>query len=159
MCPVTYSLTSNPDNNAKIAGDDINHLSTDQNPPTKNLQQAAIDPVSDNEEKSEPQPAPITITVQTETLVEPFTRERIVKPSYPRQALRRGIEGEVIVQFDIDSSGHVVDPQVINAIPSNIFNNNVLKAIRKFLFSPQRVNGEAVGVQGVQETFTFVIES
>ena len=94
-----------------------------------------------------------------EDLVEAYTREKIVKPTYPRRARARGIEGEVVVEFDIDRRGNVVNPQVIQASPAGIFNSSVLKAIKRFSFSPHKINGEAVSIEGVRETFVFVIES
>lgn len=91
--------------------------------------------------------------------VEAYSRKKVVKPAYPRRARARGIEGEVVVEFEIDRRGNVIDPQVIEATPSGIFDSSVLRAIKKFSFNPHKINGKAVSVEGVRETFVFVIET
>src|SRR5215831_13312261 len=38
-------------------------------------------------------------------------------PRYPRAALRRRIEGSVLLEFAVDPDGHVVAPRVVDATP------------------------------------------
>ena len=42
--------------------------------------------------------------------------ERVYAPgaAYPRSALRRGIEGFVVVEFDVSPEGEVLDPYVVD---------------------------------------------
>ncbi len=80
-----------------------------------------------------------------------------VAPVYPRRALSRGIEGYVIVSFTVTKSGAVASPEVIEAVPANIFERAAMDAALKFKYKPRIVNGEAVDVSGVQHKITFEI--
>ncbi len=79
-------------------------------------------------------------------------------PRYPARALRNNIEGTVIVQFDINEWGRVVNPRIVLSQPGEVFDSPVLKAIKEFTFRPLRVNGKAVITENVTETFRFHIE-
>lgn len=76
-------------------------------------------------------------------------------PVYPAAALQRGIEGEVLVRFDIDESGKIVSPQIIHAIPKRVFERAVLLALQESHYQPLRIDGQPVLLQGVLEKFTF----
>jgi len=81
-----------------------------------------------------------------------------VNPQYPMQALDRGIEGWVEVQFTITPAGTVKDPVVLDAKPSSIFNRAALRAIRKWKYRPKVEDGVAVERPGVVVRLTFEIE-
>ncbi|MGJ8691929.1 MAG: energy transducer TonB [Thalassotalea sp.] len=81
-----------------------------------------------------------------------------VAPIYPRRAQSRGIEGYVIVEFTVSKTGAVVDPQVIEANPADIFNRAALDAAMKFKYKPRVVDGEAMAVAGVQNKISFEID-
>ena len=55
---------------------------------------------------------------ETEITVE---RSYAKLPSFPRKALRLGREGYVVVEFDIDTDGAVLDPYVVEATPQGVF--------------------------------------
>ncbi|WP_392566515.1 TonB family protein [Utexia brackfieldae] len=57
-------------------------------------------------------------------------------PDYPRRALDLRIEGSVTVQFDIDKVGKVTNIRIIEAKPSNIFDQAVRKAMRLWTYQP-----------------------
>jgi len=61
-----------------------------------------------------------------------------VPPVYPRRARRRSIEGEVIIHFLVTSDGNVdrKTMRITHAVPVNVFNKSVLKAVSKWRFSP-----------------------
>lgn len=67
-----------------------------------------------------------------------------VEPDYPPRAKQRGIEGWVIVQFTITPIGTVDNPSVIEANPPGIFEQSALRAVRRWRFNPQVVNGKPV---------------
>lgn len=96
---------------------------------------------------------------QDVSVVESYSRKKVVVPKYPRLAEERGIEGEVIVEFSIDERGQVIDPVIIDAQPNKVFNRNVLRAIKDFTFTPHRIDGDAVTVDKVREVFVFKIEA
>lgn len=80
-----------------------------------------------------------------------------VTPVYPRRALARGIEGYVIVQFDVSPTGAVTNARVIESEPPNVFDEAALNATLKFKYKPRIINGEAVKVTGIQNKFSFRI--
>jgi protein TonB len=81
-----------------------------------------------------------------------------VLPQYPPQALSRGIEGWVIVEFTISAAGTVKNPVVIESNPSGIFNRAMLRAIRKWKYKPKIVDGVPVERPGVRVRQNFALE-
>jgi len=81
-----------------------------------------------------------------------------VAPAYPRRALRRGLEGWVIVEFTVDSTGKVVQPVVIESEPNNVFDNAAIKAVLRFKYKPRVVNDKPVEVAGVQHKISFQLQ-
>jgi len=85
--------------------------------------------------------------------------KNIITPRYPNAARRRGIEGEVRVQFNVDEQGRVNRATILAASPSGVFERNVIRALNKSKFQPKTINGQAVSVKGIQEVYRFVLES
>ncbi|PAV26129.1 protein TonB [Tamilnaduibacter salinus] len=81
-----------------------------------------------------------------------------VQPNYPRRALRRGIEGYVVVEFTVTRSGTVKDPRVVEADPPELFNSAALEAAKKFKYRPKMINGEATQVAGVRNIIRFQLD-
>ncbi len=81
-----------------------------------------------------------------------------VAPVYPRNALRSGIQGYVVVQFDVTEKGKVRKPVVIESKPYGIFHRSAINAVKKFRYLPRIVDGSAVRVEGVQHRIVFNIE-
>lgn len=82
-----------------------------------------------------------------------------VRPTYPRIALQRGIEGYVIVQFTVTENGKVEDPSVHEAVPPGIFDRAALQAALKFTYRPRVVDGVPVRVNGVKNKIVFELEN
>ena len=61
-------------------------------------------------------------------------------PQYPRAALRRGVEGSVLVEFSVDENGNVVSPRVLESRPRGVFDEAALEALSKWKY-------EALGAQ------------
>ena len=78
-----------------------------------------------------------------------------VEPIYPTRAASRGIEGYVIVEFTVTSNGSVIDPVVVEAEPSGIFNSAAERAVLKWKYKPRVVDGAPVEVPGVRTMLTF----
>ncbi len=74
-----------------------------------------------------------------------------IPPVYPARALRSGIEGIVTVEFTIATDGSVKDPVIVKAKPSKIFDKAVLKAIAKWKFNPDIIDGLAVEKRARQD--------
>ncbi len=81
-----------------------------------------------------------------------------VAPVYPRRALTRGIEGYVILEFTVTRMGTVMNPVVIEAKPTGIFDRAALQAALKFKYKPKVVNGEPIEVRGVRNIIRFELE-
>lgn len=92
------------------------------------------------------------------------------QPRFPGKALRKGLEGWVLVEFTVLPDGSVADPRVIEncarkniaapidecqSSPDKVFDRNALKAAAKFKYEPRVVDGQPIAVEGVQNRITF----
>lgn len=77
------------------------------------------------------------------------------KPEYPLSALRRGIEGRVIVQFSVLASGQVTDVVVISADPPGIFDRAAIAAVNRWRYRPAVADGRSVASVGLQAAIVF----
>ena len=57
-----------------------------------------------------------------------------VQPTYPREALRDGVSGEVTVSFTVAADGSVTGASVVSSNPRRTFDAAALDAIRKWKF-------------------------
>lgn len=71
-------------------------------------------------------------------------------PVYPRQAARNGIEGYVRLEFDISPKGIPININVIEASPSDVFNQAAVVS-----FSGWRYQPKASQCHGVQLDFNM----
>lgn len=92
--------------------------------------------------KSTPPTSPIVSA--TPAIAKNLTPIRKISPSYPSRALRSGIEGIVSVEFTITVDGAVKDPIIIKSNPPKIFDRSVLKAIKRWEFNSQIIDGKTV---------------
>ena len=63
-------------------------------------------------------------------------RTRYVPPEYPKDALKRGLGGEVRVRFALDAEGKVKSAEVVHASPADVFDRAALDAVRRWRFKP-----------------------
>ena len=68
------------------------------------------------------------------------------KINYPEIAKKAGVEGRVIVQFVVDESGGVVDPQVVRGIGAGC-DEEAIRAVRQAKFTPGKQRGKPVKVK------------
>jgi TonB family protein len=73
-----------------------------------------------------------------------FIRRRQAAPTYPPDAVRRGIEGWVDVTFTIAPDGTTGDFAVTAAEPPGVFENAAIKAMQSWEFEPVVRDGEPV---------------
>ena len=92
---------------------------------------------------------------ETEITVE---RNYAKPPSFPRKALRLGKEGYVIVEFDVDTDGAVLDPYVVEASPQGVFERSAIKAVRKWVYMPPSFNDQSVKANNVQVRLNFNLQ-
>lgn len=82
---------------------------------------------------------------------------RQVEAAYPLAAADEGIEGWAQVRFTVAADGTVPTDSIsmVDAEPTQIFDESAMAAIAQFRFQPRVVNGEAVDVPNVQYVFRF----
>ena len=78
-------------------------------------------------------------------------------PDYPERALDKGIEGDCTVSYRVNPQGRVEDPQVVGDCHP-LFIRPSLNAAKSFRYQPRLVDGRAVAVEGVRNTFHYRIE-
>jgi TonB family protein len=78
-----------------------------------------------------------TVLAKKETSVAKEARPVVmIQPRYPREAAINGVEGWVKLKLDVDSQGKPINISVVDAMPQGVFENDALKAIAKWRFSP-----------------------
>ena len=82
---------------------------------------------------------------------------RSVEPFYPEQAVREGLQGDVVLQLELDAEGQVRSVQVV--VPAGHgFDEAAVEAAKQFVFSPAEVNGKPSAVS-IKYTQHFVLSS
>jgi protein TonB len=77
-----------------------------------------------------------------------------VAPTYPVRASAQGLEGYVVVQFDVTTIGHVTNVLIVET-SNSIFNKASIKAAERFKFKPRVVDGVALASYGMRNLFRF----
>ncbi len=80
-----------------------------------------------------------------------------VAPIYPRRAQTRGLEGQCLIQFTVDTTGATKDASVVECT-SSLFEKASVDAVLRFKYKPRVVDGVAQEVPGVQHIITFKLE-
>lgn len=81
---------------------------------------------------------------------------REIQPKFPEKAKRMGVSGYVKVLIVIDVYGDVAQAQVLTQEPPGYgFDNEALKAVRQWKFSPAQLGGFPVAQKATKE-FRFV---
>lgn len=80
-----------------------------------------------------------------------------VLPHYPESARSRRIEGWVSVELTIAKTGSVMSAKVIDASPTQMFDQAALEAVRRWKFKPAYRNGEPAE-QRVRQTIRFRLD-
>lgn len=70
------------------------------------------------------------------------------KPVYSERARVMGLEGMVVVKYDVGANGRVVNINIISATPKNLFERDVKKAMGRWRYEPQMA-------KNLQVTFYF----
>jgi len=67
-----------------------------------------------------------------------------VDPRYPSKALKRRVEGYVIMRFTIDATGRPKDIEVIEAEPERMFEREAIRALKKWKYQPKVEDGVSI---------------
>ena len=71
-----------------------------------------------------------------------------VAPRCPPEAALAGINGEVLLNLLVNSSGRVEEIRLVRANPPRVFNTEATKAVRIWQFKPKTIDGIAVEQRG-----------
>jgi bla regulator protein BlaR1 len=80
-------------------------------------------------------PAPVRQVEPVVAAASTPTPTHMQQPIYPQNALMRGIEGRVVVEFALASDGNVRDLQVVSAKPVGTFEQAAIRAMRGWKYS------------------------
>lgn len=80
-----------------------------------------------------------------------------VEPTYPARALSQGLEGYVVVRFDVTTDGRVINVAVVES-SHKVFAGAAVKAAQKFKFKPRIVDGIPLETYGIQNLFRFELD-
>ncbi len=70
-----------------------------------------------------------------------------IPPEYPMAARAKAIEGYVLLRFTVTESGSVADPEVLRSDPPGVFDRAARRAVLKWKYQPQLVDGRPVSVK------------
>jgi len=79
-----------------------------------------------------------------------------VAPVYPMRALSRRLEGFVMVEFTVTTTGAVRDVVVVEST-ADIFEDPAIEAALKFKYKPRVIDGTPVEVVGVRNKILFTM--
>ena len=102
-------------------------------------------------------PAPVIAIPPADKVIPPKVR-RNVRPRYPVKALRKNIDGLVVLRLSIDAKGRVRLSELVEVQAPRYqkeFIKSARRAARKTRYHPQTVNGKAVPVSGIIKRYSF----
>ena len=74
---------------------------------------------------------------------------------YPVSAQRRGIEGNVTIEYVVGIDGRVASAHIVESKPPGRFDKSALDYVNSFVFKPHRQNGTPVEVKGIIAEIPF----
>jgi len=80
------------------------------------------------------------------------------QPDYPIKASELGMDGYVIVSFDVTEIGTVENVRIVET-SHKMFNRAAIKAAERSRYKPKTVDGSAQVTRGLQKLFTFKMET
>jgi TonB family protein len=92
-----------------------------------------------------------------DTLNQPPVPLKLNAPRYPRRAQEKGIEGRVLVEFDVDEGGKAINAKV-KWSENEVFDSSVLKSVSSWVFKPALKNGKPILSKGLTHNLTFLLE-
>lgn len=81
-----------------------------------------------------------------------------IDPTYPTDAARNGVEGWVQLTFTITPTGTVDDIAILDAKPKRVFDRAARRALSKWKYKPQVVNGSAVSQPNMKVLLEFKLD-
>ena len=81
-----------------------------------------------------------------------------INPQYPIKAQMQGIEGWVLVRFDVTPRGTISNAKVVRSEPPRIFDRSALQAVVKWRYKPRMEGGKAVSRKGLSTRFDYNLD-
>ena len=81
-----------------------------------------------------------------------------VSPEYPIRAKQQGLEGYVILRYDVTEFGSTTNISVLESSHS-VFERNSIRAAERFKYKARIFDGQAVATYGLRNKFTFEMEN
>jgi protein TonB len=63
----------------------------------------------------------------------------------------------VIVRYDVDAQGRVINPTVVEAEPAGVFDAAAIETVSSWRFRPARGNSQPQVIEGVQSRVEFAL--
>ena len=96
------------------------------------------------------------LDIRSDSRAVPIVR---IEPQYPRKAAIQGIEGWVLLQFDISPTGSVRNIKILNSKPTNMgFERAAARALQKWKYRPTMEEGKAISQIGEKVQLDFKLE-
>jgi len=93
--------------------------------------------------------------IERNETVKPIKR---VPPSFPARALRSGVSGYTIVQFDLSDTGKPVNAKKIVSWPPDLYDKTSLQTLEKWEYSPRQEGETDADRTNLITTIRYVIE-
>lgn len=127
---------------------------TKEQEPVADYTQAEPETTSSTQEQTSPQPDSVSADNQPPGLhiqpLDKLSRQpaflRKIEPVYPGSERRAGSQAQVIAEVTIDESGKVKNIKIVKSAGTD-FDNAVIEALNKSMFTPGYINREAVAVR------------
>jgi protein TonB len=81
------------------------------------------------------------------------------KLKYPRRAERLGVEGYVVVGFDLSDEGELVDLRVIESQPRLMFDKSALKFVEGMRFEVPEEDGRQITTSDIKFRVQFQLQN
>ena len=80
-----------------------------------------------------------------------------ITSNYPEEAIRKCIEGWVIVEYSVLRDGTTINHKVVDSVPKGVFEESALESARKLNYAG---NTELTGkrINGVQFKYSFSLD-
>ncbi|GAA6168766.1 energy transducer TonB [Sessilibacter corallicola] len=82
-----------------------------------------------------------------------------VDPVYPMAAVKNGVQGYVLLSYDLNAKGKPVNVKVIEEFPRRTFGVSAKRALLASKFSATDKSDETVEVQGLVRKYVYELEA
>lgn len=92
------------------------------------------------------QPPPPQAALDPAMLAANLKRVRSAPPDYPPTALAQHVTGSVMLEFTVNVRGETRDIHVLESLPTGVFDQAAINAVKHWRYAPMLVDGAAVEV-------------